>query len=250
MTAGQVSCAAAPENFQDIVLTLHRFWADRGCVILQPYDMEVGAGTFPSRHCIAHARPPTLVCCLCAVLAPSDRRPLWRESEPSAALLPVSGDPEALSGRVPRRLSCVIGGIGIDFANHDVRFVEDDWESQTLGAWGLGWEVWCDGMEVSQFTYFQQVAGRDCDPVAGEITYGLERLAMYVLGIENVFDLPYGSGGITYAISSSRPSASIRAGILMSRTPKRCLRISVQLRRNARGFLPPIGSIHAQESPR
>ena len=198
MTAGQVSCAAAPKNFQDIVLTLHRFWADRGCVILQPYDMEVGAGTFhPATALRTLGRRPWS-----AAYVQSSRRPTDGRYGDNPNRLQHYYQYQVIRKPCPDEFRddylASLKAIGIDLANHDVRFVEDDWESQTLGAWGLGWEVWCDGMEVSQFTYFQQVAGRDCDPVAGEITYGLERLAMYVLGIDNVFDLPYGSGGITY----------------------------------------------------
>jgi glycyl-tRNA synthetase alpha chain len=118
---------------------------------------------------------------LCPAEPPPDRRPLWREPEPAAALLPVSGDPEAVSPPDLQELYLgSLAAIGIDPLLHDIRFVEDDWESPTLGAWGLGWEVWCDGMEVTQFTYFQQMGGFDCKPVAGELTYGLERLAMYI----------------------------------------------------------------------
>ena len=127
-----------------------------------------------------------------AALAPAQGRPLRREPEPAAALLPVPGDHEAVAGEHPGPLpGRASTRIGIDPTLHDIRFVEDDWESPTLGAWGLGWEVWCDGMEVTQFTYFQQVGGFDCNPVSGEITYGLERLAMYVQGVDRVFDLNF-----------------------------------------------------------
>ena len=180
------------KSFQDLILTLQQFWGEQGCVILQPYDMEVGAGTFHPATTLARARPQALERGLRAALAPAQGRPLRREPQPAAALLPVPGDHEAVAGRHPgplpgeprphrHRPACV----------HDIRFVEDDWESPTLGAWGLGWEVWCDGMEVTQFTYFQQVGGFDCNPVSGEITYGLERLAMYVQGVDRVFDLNF-----------------------------------------------------------
>lgn len=119
---------------------------------------------------------------LCAALAPADRRALRRKPQPATALLPVSGHHQTLAPNLQELYLGSLRAIGLDPLRHDVRFVEDDWESPTLGAWGLGWEVWCDGMEVSQFTYFQQVGGHDCRPVSGELTYGLERLAMYVLG--------------------------------------------------------------------
>ncbi len=150
-----------------------------------------GRRHLPSGDGPARARARAVARRLCAALAPAGRRPLWREPQPAAALLPVPGDPEAGAGRHPGALSGSLAAIGIDPAPHDIRFVEDDWESPTLGAWGLGWEVWCDGMEVSQFTYFQQVGGIDCDPVSAELTYGLERLAMYVQGVESIFDLDF-----------------------------------------------------------
>ena len=178
-------------SFQDLILGSQRFWAEQGCVILQPYDMEMGAGTFHPATTLARARPQALERGLRAALAPAQGRPLRREPQPAAALLPVPGDHEAVAGRLPGPLSREPGAIGIDPKMHDIRFVEDDWESPTLGAWGLGWEVWCDGMEVTQFTYFQQVGGFDCDPVSGEITYGLERLAMYVQGVDRVYDLNF-----------------------------------------------------------
>ena len=184
--------------FQDLILTLQRFWAGQGCVILQPYDMEVGAGTF---------HPATAL------------RALGPEPWNAAYVQPTRRPADGRYGENPNRLQhyyqfqviqkpspddfqevylASLAAIGIDAGVHDIRFVEDDWESPTLGAWGLGWEVWCDGMEISQFTYFQQVGGYDCAPVSGEITYGLERLAMYVQGVENVFDLDWNGAGITY----------------------------------------------------
>jgi glycyl-tRNA synthetase alpha chain len=189
-------------SFQGLILALQRFWAERGCVILQPYDMEVGAGTF---------HPATTL----RALGP---RP-WR----AAYVQPSRRPKDGRYGQNPNRLQHYyqfqvilkpnppdlqdlylksLRAIGIDAGLHDIRFVEDDWESPTLGAWGLGWECWCDGMEVSQFTYFQQVAGFECAPVSGELTYGLERLAMYVQGIENVYDLNFnglsGADKVTY----------------------------------------------------
>ena len=178
-------------SFQGLILTLQRFWADYGCVILQPYDMEVGAGTFhPATTLRALGPRPWRA----AYVQPSRRPKDGRYGENPNRLLHyyqfqviIKPSPPDLQDLYLRSLQA----IGIDMALHDVRFVEDDWESPTLGAWGLGWECWCDGMEVSQFTYFQQVAGVECSPVSGELTYGLERLAMYVQGVDNVFDLNF-----------------------------------------------------------
>lgn len=181
-----------------MILTLQRHWAEHGCLILQPYDLEMGAGTF---------HPATTL----RALGPQP----WR----AAYVQPCRRPTDGRYGENPNRLQHYyqyqvilkpspdnivelylesLKKIGIDFANHDIRFVEDDWESPTLGAWGLGWEVWCDGMEVTQFTYFQQMGGYDCKPVAGEITYGLERLAMYIQGVDSVYDLDFNGQGVTY----------------------------------------------------
>jgi glycyl-tRNA synthetase alpha chain len=178
-------------SFQDLILTLQQYWGEQGCAILQPYDMEVGAGTF---------HPATTL----RALGPKP----WNAGYVQPSRRPKDGR----YGENPNRLQHYyqfqvimkpspadfldlylesLSRIGIDTQVHDIRFVEDDWESPTLGAWGLGWEVWCDGMEVTQFTYFQQVGGFDCNPVSGEITYGLERLAMYVQGVDRVFDLNF-----------------------------------------------------------
>ncbi len=178
-------------SFQDLILRLQQFWAKQGCAILQPYDMEVGAGTF---------HPATTL------------RSLGPDSWKAAYVQPCRRPKDGRYGENPNRLQHYyqfqvilkpspddiqdlylksLEAIGIDLKKHDIRFVEDDWESPTLGAWGLGWEVWCDGMEVTQFTYFQQVGGFDCRPVSGELTYGLERLAMYIQGVENVYDLDF-----------------------------------------------------------
>ena len=188
---------AAP-SFQELILRLQRYWGERGCVILQPYDLEVGAGTF---------HPATTL------------RALGPEPWNAAYVQPSRRPTDGRYGQNPNRLQhyyqfqvilkpspadfqeLYLGSLfalGIDPGLHDLRFVEDDWESPTLGAWGLGWEVWCDGMEVSQFTYFQQVGGLDCRPVSGELTYGLERLAMYVQGVENVYDLDFNGRGVSY----------------------------------------------------
>ena len=180
-----------PTCFQDIILRLQNYWAEQGCAILQPYDMEVGAGTL---------HPATVL----RALGPTE----WRAAYVQPSRRPADGR----YGENPNRLGHYyqyqvilkpnpinlqdlylgsLDAIGIDQSVHDIRFVEDDWENPTVGAWGLGWEVWCDGMEVSQYTYFQQVGGLDVRPVSGELTYGLERLAMYVLGVDHVMEMPF-----------------------------------------------------------
>jgi glycyl-tRNA synthetase alpha chain len=189
-------------SFQSLIADLQQFWARQGCVILQPYDIEVGAGTF---------HPATVL----RALGPEP----WRAAYVQPSRRPTDGR----YGENPNRLQhfyqmqvilkpapaysqelylASLAALGIESRRHDIRFIEDDWESPTLGAWGLGWEVWLDGMEVSQFTYFQQVGGIDCDPVSTELTYGLERLAMYVQGVSSVYDLDYngvcGPGRISY----------------------------------------------------
>ncbi|MEK6693509.1 MAG: glycine--tRNA ligase subunit alpha [Nitrospirota bacterium] len=184
-------------NFQELIITLHNFWAKKGCVILQPYDVEVGAGTF---------HPATFL----RVLGPEP----WRAAYVEPSRRPTDGR----YGENPNRLQhyyqyqvilkpspedCQdiylesLTRFGIDPLKHDIRFVEDDWESPTLGAWGLGWEVWLDGMEITQFTYFQQVGGIDLKPISVELTYGLERIAMYIQGVDNLFDIEW-SEGIKY----------------------------------------------------
>ena len=182
-----------PDCFQQIILLLQNFWSDKGCVVLQPYDLEVGAGTF---------HPATTL------------RSLGSDHWSAAYVQPCRRPSDGRFGDSPNRLQHYyqfqvvmkpspiilkemylesLKVLGIDNKVHDIRFVEDDWESPTLGAWGLGWEVWCDGMEISQFTYFQQVGGHDCKPITGEITYGLERLAMFILECDSVMNLPYNS---------------------------------------------------------
>ena len=187
-----------PPSFQDLILTLQRYWADQGCVILQPYDMEVGAGTFhPATTLRALGPEPWKAAYVQPSRRPTDGRygenpnRLGHYYQYQVVLKPSPPDLQQLY------LESLVE-IGIDPLKHDIRFVEDDWESPTLGAWGLGWEVWCDGMEVTQFTYFQQVGGVDCKPVTGELTYGLERLAMYIQGVDNVFDLKFNDAGVTY----------------------------------------------------
>lgn len=185
-------------SFQDIILKLQHFWSEQGCIILQPYDVEVGAGTF---------HPATTL------------RALGDQHWKTAYVQPCRRPTDGRYGDNPNRLQHYyqfqvflkpspvhsqelyldsLKCLGINPKNHDIRFVEDDWESPTLGAWGLGWEVWCDGMEVTQYTYFQQVGGIECNPVPVELTYGLERLAMYIQGKENVYDLLFNNDGVKY----------------------------------------------------
>jgi glycyl-tRNA synthetase alpha chain len=178
-------------SFQDLILTLHNYWAEKGCVILQPYDMEVGAGTFHPATTLRSVGPKHWNA---AYVQPSRRPKDGRYGENPNRLQHYYQYQVIMKPSPPDLQELYLGSlkaIGLDSSVHDIRFVEDDWESPTLGAWGLGWEVWCDGMEVSQFTYFQQVGGLDCAPVSGELTYGLERLAMYVQNVDNVYDLPY-----------------------------------------------------------
>ncbi len=185
-------------SFQDLILTLHRYWSDKGCLILQPYDMEMGAGTFhPATTLRALGPKPWKAAYVQPSRRPSDGRygenpnRLQHYYQYQVILKPSPADSQDL-------YLGSLKAIGLDASKHDIRFVEDDWESPTLGAWGLGWEVWCDGMEVTQYTYFQQVGGIACDPVAVELTYGLERLAMYIQGVENVYDLAFNADGVKY----------------------------------------------------
>ncbi|MEL6504037.1 MAG: glycine--tRNA ligase subunit alpha [Pseudomonadota bacterium] len=181
-------------SFQGLILTLHDYWAQYGCVILQPYDMEVGAGTFHPATTLRALGPRPWKA---AYVQPSRRPTDGRYGENPNRLQHYYQYQVLIKPSPPNLQELYLGSleaIGIDMALHDVRFVEDDWESPTLGAWGLGWEVWCDGMEVSQFTYFQQVCGQECSPVSGELTYGLERLAMYVQDVDNVYDLNFNGG--------------------------------------------------------
>jgi glycyl-tRNA synthetase alpha chain len=189
-------------SFQSLIRELQRFWAKQGCVILQPYDLEVGAGTFhPATALRALGPEPWRAAYVQPSRRPADGRygenpnRLQHYYQLQVILKPAPRDSQEL-------YLASLAAVGIDARLHDIRFVEDDWESPTLGAWGLGWEVWLDGMEITQFTYFQQVGGIECDPVSTELTYGLERLAMYVQGIESVFDLDYngakGADRITY----------------------------------------------------
>ncbi|MGE0701647.1 MAG: glycine--tRNA ligase subunit alpha, partial [Hyphomicrobiaceae bacterium] len=179
------------ESFQDLILTLQRFWGAQGCVILQPYDMEVGAGTFHPATTLRALGPKAWNA---AYVQPSRRPKDGRYGENPNRMQHYYQFQVIMKPSPPDILDLYLqslDAIGIDTRLNDIRFVEDDWESPTLGAWGLGWEVWCNGMEVTQFTYFQQVGGFDCRPVSGEITYGLERLAMYVQGVDRVWDLNF-----------------------------------------------------------
>ena len=181
-------------TFQQIILTLQSYWDAQGCALLQPYDMEVGAGTSHTATFLRAIGPEPWKA---AYVQPSRRPKDGRYGENPNRLQHYYQFQVILKPSPPDLQQLYLDSlqaIGVDLALHDVRFVEDDWESPTLGAWGLGWECWCDGMEVSQFTYFQQVAGVECAPVAGELTYGLERLAMYVQGVENVYDLNFNGG--------------------------------------------------------
>ena len=189
-------------SFQGLILTLHEYWASKGCVVLQPYDMEVGAGTFHPATTLRALGPKHWNA---AYVQPSRRPTDGRYGENPMRLQHYYQYQVIMKPSPPDLQELYLGSlaaIGIDPLLHDIRFVEDDWESPTLGAWGLGWEVWCDGMEVSQFTYFQQVCGFECSPVAGELTYGLERLAMYVQDVDNVYDLNFngveGEGKVAY----------------------------------------------------
>ncbi len=185
-------------SFQDIIMNLQKFWGKNGCVILQPYDIEVGAGTFhPATTLRSLGSKPWKA----AYVQPS-RRPTDGRYGENPNRLQHYYQYQVIIKPSPKNIKQLylksLASIGIDIKNHDIRFVEDDWESPTLGAAGLGWEVWCDGMEITQFTYFQQMTGIECKPVPVEITYGLERLCMFVQGKNNVFDLDWNNEGVKY----------------------------------------------------
>ena len=192
---------AAPQTFQELIATLQDFWAKQGCVIMQPLDMEVGAGTFHPATFLRSIGPEVWNC---AYVQPSRRPTDGRYGENPNRLqqyyqfqVALKPSPDNIQGLYLDSLR----ELGVDPSIHDIRFVEDNWESPTLGAWGLGWEVWLNGMEVTQFTYFQQVGGLECFPVTGEITYGLERIAMYLQGVDSIYDLVWSkssSGTVTY----------------------------------------------------
>ena len=185
-------------SFQDIIMNLQKFWGKNGCVILQPYDMEVGAGTFHPATTLRSLGPKPWKA---AYVQPS-RRPTDGRYGENPNRLQHYYQYQVIIKPSPKNIKQLylksLAAIGIDVKNHDIRFVEDDWESPTLGAAGLGWEVWCDGMEITQFTYFQQMTGIECKPVPVEITYGLERLCMFVQGKNNVFDLDWNNDGVKY----------------------------------------------------
>jgi glycyl-tRNA synthetase alpha chain len=185
---------ASPATFQDLILALQQFWSEQGCVILQPLDMEVGAGTFHPATFLRAIGPETWNA---AYVQPSRRPKDGRYGENPNRLqhyyqfqVVMKPSPDDIQERYIDSLR----HLGIEPSVHDIRFVEDNWESPTLGAWGLGWEVWLNGMEVTQFTYFQQVGGLECHPVTGEITYGIERIAMYLQGVDSVYDLIWAHG--------------------------------------------------------
>lgn len=181
-------------TFQEIILALQRYWGDRGCALLQPYDMEVGAGTSHTATFLRALGPEPWKA---AYVQPARRPKDGRYGENPNRLQHYYQFQVVLKPAPGNILDLYLGSLeslGFDLKQNDIRFVEDDWENPTLGAWGLGWEVWLNGMEVTQFTYFQQVGGMNCKPITGEITYGLERLAMYLQGVENVFDLIWTEG--------------------------------------------------------
>ncbi|MGQ0429187.1 MAG: glycine--tRNA ligase subunit alpha [Gammaproteobacteria bacterium] len=183
-----------PRTFQDLILALQRYWAEQGCVLLQPYDMEMGAGTFHTATFLRALGPEPWNA---AYVQPS-RRPTDGRYGDNPFRLQHYYQFQVVMKPSPKdfvdRYLGSLAALGIDALTHDIRLVEDNWESPTLGAWGLGWEIWLNGMEITQFTYFQQAGGLDCRPVTGEITYGLERLAMYLQGCESVFDLTWTEG--------------------------------------------------------
>ena len=186
--------AQPPRTFQDLILTLQQYWAAQGCALMQPYDMEMGAGTFHTATFLRAVGPEPWSA---AYVQPSRRPTDGRYGENPFRVQRYYQYQVVIKPSPPNLIDLYLGSLaalGIDTRVHDVRLVEDNWESPTLGAWGLGWEVWLNGMEVTQFTYFQQVGGLDCRPVMGEITYGLERLAMYLQGVESFFDLVWTDG--------------------------------------------------------
>jgi glycyl-tRNA synthetase alpha chain len=181
-------------TFQQLIMTLQQYWANQGCIVLQPYDMEVGAGTFHPATFLAAVGPEPI---RAAYVQPSRRPTDGRYGENPNRLQHYFQFQVVLKPSPLNFQDLYLGSLsslGLDLLKDDVRFVEDDWESPTLGAWGLGWEIWLNGMEVSQFTYFQQVGGLDCRPVTGEITYGLERIAMYLQGVDSIYDLVWTDG--------------------------------------------------------
>ena len=186
------------QSFQETIFNLQKFWSKQGCIILQPYDLEVGAGTFHPATTLRSLGPKSWKA---AYVQPS-RRPTDGRYGDNPNRLQHYYQFQVIIKPSPKNIKNIylksLSAIGIDVKKHDIRFVEDDWESPTLGAAGLGWEVWCDGMEITQFTYFQQMTGIDCKPVPVELTYGLERLCMFVQGKKNVFDIEWNREGVKY----------------------------------------------------
>ena len=233
-----MSKPSKPQCFQDLILTLQEYWAGQGCVILQPYDMEMGAGTFHTATTLRALGPKPWNA---AYVQPSRRPTDGRYGENPNRLQHYYQFQAILKPSPPDILELYLGSleaIGIDTSLHDIRFVEDDWESPTLGAWGLGWEVWCDGMEITQFTYFQQVGGIEVDPVAGEITYGLERLAMYLFDKKSDLRPAVQLARLRGAAALRRRLPAERAGAVglqfrASPTPTCCSASSPTRRRNA-----------------
>ncbi len=242
-------------GFQDLILELHAFWARQGCVILQPYDVEMGAGTFhPATTLRALGPRPWRAAYVQPSRRPTDGRygenpnRLGHYYQYQVIIKPSPADAQEL-------LLASYREIGLDPLHHDFRFVEDDWESPTLGAWGLGWEVWCDGMEVGQFTYFQQVGGIPVELPSFEMTYGLERLAMYVQDVENVFDLDFNGAGITYADVFLRSEREVQRLQLQAgrhgpaRPPLRRCRARVPRPARAPSGLARLRSVHQGKPP-
>ena len=224
--------AMAKRTYQEIILALEQYWAGYGCVLLTPYHTEVAAGTMNPATFLRSLGPEAVEDRVPRAGDPPAGRPLRREPDALPALLPVPGDPEAAAGGRARALPRVAARDRPRHEQHDIRFVEDDWEQPTVGAWGLGWEVWCDGMEITQFTYFQQLGGLELDLIPAEITYGLDRIAMVVQEKPTVFALEWaeGSPGRT---STARTSASGRTTTSKRRT-SRCMRaISTTTKRSA-----------------
>ncbi len=231
-------------TFQQIILELQDYWDGQGCALLQPYDMEVGAGTSHTATFLRALGPEPW---RAAYVQPSRRPKDGRYGENPNRMQHFYQYQVVLKPSPPDILDLYLGSldaIGIDLKKNDVRFVEDDWENPTLGAWGLGWEVWVNGMEVTQFTYFQQVGGLDCDPITGEITYGLERLAMYVQGKENVFDLVWTERTTTgrsarsrTATSTTRTKSSSRRTTSSSRMPPKLFELFALFESEAKRLL-------------
>ena len=197
----------APRTFQELIFALQRYWSEQGCVILQPYDMEMGAGTFHTATFLRSIGPEPW---RAAYVQPSRRPTDGRYGENPFRLQHYYQYQVVIKPSPLEILDLYLGSLrslGFDPLVHDVRFVEDNWESPTLGAWGLGWEVWLNGMEITQFTYFQQVGGLDCRPVTGEITYGLERLAMYLQGVESIYDIVWTDSGSSSAAAPAPATA-------------------------------------------